>query len=198
VDHEFLQIFEGADWLDMDEIIDRLAQADYWSADMMRAAQVHHVTTQIARLVDEDGVPLMARLRTERDGKRGWVYKRTDAFTADDARRLYRTIHETHPCAIVQDFHIQEFLQDYPDWQHAGITLFHLHTADPYPLGLLSRPAAVAFVEWERRRRYLTRAEAHNLMAAFGLSPAGKVSRNKVSVCNWKGRSCQVNSARKP
>jgi hypothetical protein len=197
VDHVFLQIFKGADWLDMDEIIDRLARADYWATDVTRAEQITHVQEEVAILTTADGTPCIARLRAERERKVRWLYKDTSSFTADDARRLYRAMHWTHPCAIVKDGHLTEFLESYPYWQHMGVTLFHLHTADPYPLALLSRPAAVAFVEWERRQRYVTRTEAHELLTALGLWPVGKVSRHKVAVCNRKGRSCPVNLAQK-
>jgi hypothetical protein len=96
------------------------------------------------------------------------------SLTGDDARHIDPIRLGTHPCAIVQDFPIQACLQAYPHWKDTPIRLGHRQAADPYPLALLATPAAVALMAGERRRRYLTKADAHTLLTALGLSAARK------------------------
>jgi hypothetical protein len=168
MDHRLLEVFEGLEWLTMEESIDRLAALDYWPSDVTAAEQVAHIETHMTRFVDDDGLPRIARLWVEHDGICQWVYKATQAFTAADATFLYRAMQATDPCAIVHDAHIRECLQAHPHWEDRGVRLFHQHAADPYPLALLSRPAARALLSWEVRRRSLTRAEARAVARRLG------------------------------
>jgi hypothetical protein len=68
---------------------------------------------------------------------------------------------------------VDPFLGEHPEWKEA-VTLFH-ECGRPQlstPLALLTAPAMIAFIAWERRQRIHTKAEAAALLQQLGLTPS--------------------------
>jgi hypothetical protein len=73
---------------------------------------------------------------------------------------------------LTNNCHVHEFLDVYPEWRGDEAVLFW--PADDqegkrYPMAPLSVNPTAAFVQWERRRGYLTKVEANELVLKLGL-----------------------------
>ena len=144
-------------------LLDGAAQLDDWPGDLTRDEQVAYITRQVARLVDADGMPLIACLiRLEQP-----VYKRVDAFTAADAAFIYNAMREAQPVSVMYGYAADEFVTH---WKRGGVTQLTTETLGHPSLVMPTREASAALTRWAVRRGYLAKTEAQTDLRRLGVT----------------------------
>ncbi len=94
----FLAAFDPDQWMQAEEIAERLDKADYWQPcwpPLSRQEKIGYVARVCRTWKTEDRVPMIAARECQvYPGQLGYMYKPTDALTPEDYRDLLCIHHE--------------------------------------------------------------------------------------------------------